>query len=255
MQSTQVPNEPPLSYGAKKRGTHPCQPPISESPGQHRYYGLPSKRQPIKVLYAVTVLFPILGLKKSGALAVACKIFFEFRAISLFEGVGTRRIGLDQRCGFRRELVNQFVARIVHLSLDPRIGSTTFSFLDDGRFRLIQDIDAGGIFVLGDELVERPLVVAIVDSALERHEVVLYDISQDIALGRRKLIPPTVRCAESVVIANNPIKTGHREIRCLFLHGVKATERGEKTVDNTGLQGWRNVAEGHRLRIGTQGAQ
>ena len=94
-----------------------------------------------------------------------------------FEGVGTRRIGLDQRCGFRRELVNQFVARIVHLSLDPSVGSTTFSFLDDGRFRLIQDIDAGGIFVLGDELVERPLVVAIVDSALERHEVVLYDIS------------------------------------------------------------------------------
>ena len=100
--------------------------------------------------------------------------------------MGTRRIGLDQRFGFRRELVDQIVARIVHLGLDPSIGSTFFGLLDDGRFRLTQDIDAGGIFVFGDELVERPLVVAVVDSALERHEVVLNDISQDIALGLSK---------------------------------------------------------------------
>ena len=163
MQSTQVSNEPLLSYGAKKRGTHPCPHPIRKSLGQHKDKGLPSKRQPLKVLYAVTVLFPLLGLKKFGALAVACEIFFVFRAVSLFEGVGTRRIGLDQRFGFRRELVDQIVARIVNLGLDPSIGSAFFGLLDDGRFRLTQDIDTGGIFVFGEELIERPLVVAVVD--------------------------------------------------------------------------------------------
>ena len=150
-----------------------------------------------KVLYTVTVLFPLLGLKKFGALAVACEIFFVFRAVSLFKGVGTRRIGLDQRFGFRRELVDQIVACIVNLGLDPIIGSAFFGLLDDGRFRLTQDIDTGGIFVFGEELIERPLVVAVIDSALERHEVVLHDISKDIALSLRKLVPPAVRTTRS----------------------------------------------------------
>jgi hypothetical protein len=152
--------------------------------------------------------------------------------------MGTRRIGVDQSFGFHRELVGQLVADVVHLALDPRIGGATFGFLDDSRFRHSHHINARRTLVRGGELFERAFVIAVVDDALKRHEVVLDNISQNIALLLRELLlPPFVRDAEPIVVADDAIEAGNGEVRRLLFGNVEATKRSEQAVDNSDLQG------------------